>query len=291
MRNLNENTVTDAVLQTISAETDHRLREVVTSLVKHLHAFAIEVGLRPDEWMQGIQYLYDAGKMSTPERNEFILTSDILGLSSLIDMIKGRGVGTGTEYSVLGPFFVEDAPEVSVGGDMAGNNPGVEVVLSGRILDEKGKPVGGARIDLWQNQDNGLYDVQETHEGAVPNLRCHQITGADGRYGVRTIRPVSYKVPDDGPAGEILRATGRTAWRPAHYHVWINAKGYRPLVTELFPGDDPHINGDAVFGVRDSLRVDFSESNDEAEAASYGVKFPYQKVDFDFVLVANQAVE
>ncbi len=291
MRNLNENTVTDAVLQTISVETDHRLREVMTSLIRHLHAFAIDVGLRPEEWMQGIQYLHDSGNMSTPERNEFILTSDILGLSSLIDMIKGRGVDTGTEYSVLGPFFVENAPELTVGGDMAGDNPGTEVVLGGKILDETGKPVEGARIDLWQNQDNGLYDVQETHEGAVPNMRCHQITGADGRYGVRTIKPVSYKVPDDGPAGKILRATGRMAWRPAHYHVWINAEGYRPLVTELFPGDDPHIDGDAVFGVRDSLRVDFSESTDEAEAASYGVKLPYQKVDFDFVLVANQAVK
>lgn len=286
MRNLKENTITDAVIQTIGDETDPRLREILESLVKHLHAFAIEVGLTPDEWMRGIQYLYDAGKLSTPERNEFILTSDILGLSSLLDMIKGRDVSTGTEYSVLGPFFVDGAPAVDVGGDMAGDDPGTEVVLSGRIVNEAGEPIEGARIDLWQNQDNGLYDVQETHDGAVPNMRCHQITGADGKYGVRTIRPVSYKVPDDGPAGDILRATGRTAWRPAHFHVWINAEGYRPLVTELFPGDDPYIDGDAVFGVRDSLRVDFNEAGDDGEASAYGVTAPYQKVDFDFVMVA-----
>jgi len=285
MRNLTENTLTDAVLQTIDGTEDPRLKEVLTSLIKHLHAFAIEVGLTPDEWMRGIQYLYDAGKLSTPERNEFILTSDILGLSSLLDMIKGRGVSTGTEYSVLGPFFVDGAPNVPVDGDMMGDNAGTPVVLSGKIVSEDGAPVEGARLELWQNQDNGLYDVQETHEGAVPNLRCHQITGTDGRYGVKTIRPVSYKVPDDGPAGDILRATDRTAWRPAHFHVWITADGYKPLVTELFPGDDPYIDGDAVFGVRDSLRVDFNDSDDQAEAATFGVQTPYKKVDFDFVLV------
>lgn len=286
MRNLTEDTLTDAVLKTIEGTKDPRLKEILTSLITHLHGFAREVGLKPDEWMRGIQYLYDAGKMSTPERNEFILTSDILGLSSLIDMIKGRDVSTGTEYSVLGPFFVENAPHIPVGGDMQQDNPGTTVVLSGKVLNESGEPVEGARIDLWQNLDNGLYDVQETHEGAVPNMRCHQITGADGRYGVKTIRPVSYKVPDDGPAGDILRATKRPSWRPAHYHIWIQADGYRPLVTELFPGDDEHIDNDAVFGVRDSLRVDVDEANDNEEAKTYGVETPYNKVDYDFVLVA-----
>lgn len=287
MRNLHEDTITEAVLQTMDGTEDPRLKEIMTSLVKHLHAFAREVGLTPEEWMRGIQYLYDAGKMSTPERNEFILTSDILGLSSLIDMIKGRGVNSGTEYSVLGPFFVDGAPPVPVGGDLAGDDPGTEVVLTGRVLNEASEPVEGARLDFWQTQANGLYDVQETHDGAVPNLRGHQITGPDGRFGVRTIKPVSYKVPDDGPAGEILHATSRTAWRPAHYHVWINANGYRPLVTELFPGDDPWIDGDAVFGVRDTLRVDFNEAADDGEASAYGVSAPYKKVEFDFVLVAN----
>ena len=287
MRNLQEDTITEAVLQTMAGTEDPRLKEVMTSLVKHLHAFAREVGLRPDEWMRGIQYLYDAGKMSTPERNEFILTSDILGLSALIDMIKGRDVTTGTEYSLLGPFFVEGAPEVPVGGDLAGSDPGTEVVLTGRILNEVHEPVEGARIEFWQNQANGLYDVQETDEGAVPNLRCHQVTGPDGRFGVRTIKPISYKVPDDGPAGEILRATARASWRPAHYHLWVDAEGYRPLVTELFPGDDPHIDNDAVFGVRDSLRVDFDDAADPDEAGAYGVAAPYKRVEYDFVLVAD----
>ncbi len=287
MRNLQEDTITDAVLQTIAGTEDPRVKEVMGSLVRHLHAFAREVGLRPEEWMRGIQYLYDAGKMSTPERNEFILTSDILGLSSLVDMIKGRDVTGGTEYSVLGPFFVENAPEIPLGGNLAGDDPGTEVVLTGRVLNEAAEPVAGARIDLWQTQSNGLYDVQETHEGAVPNLRCHQFTGADGRFGVRTVKPVHYKVPEDGPAGEILEATGRSAWRPAHYHVWIAADGYRPLVTELFPGDDPNIDNDAVFGVRDSLRVDLDEAADAEEAAAYGVSVPYRRVEYDFVLVAG----
>ena len=287
MRNLQEDTITEAVLQTMAGTEDPRLKEVMTSLVKHMHAFAREVGLRPDEWMRGIQYLYDAGKMSTPERNEFILTSDILGLSALVDMIKGRDVTTGTEYSLLGPFFVEGAPEVPVGGDMAGSDPGTEVVLTGRILNKAREPVEGARIEFWQNQANGLYDVQETHEGAVPNLRCHQVTGPDGRFGVRTIKPISYKVPDDGPAGEILRATARASWRPAHYHLWVDAEGYRPLVTELFPGDDPYIDSDTVFGVRDSLRVDFDDAADPDEAGDYGVAAPYKRVEYDFVLVAS----
>ena len=287
MRNLQEDTITEAVLQTMAGTEDPRLKEVMTSLVKHMHAFAREVGLRPDEWMRGIQYLYDAGKMSTPERNEFILTSDILGLSALVDMIKGRDVTTGTEYSLLGPFFVEGAPEVPVGGDMAGSDPGTEVVLTGRILNEAREPVEGARIEFWQNQANGLYDVQETHEGAVPNLRCHQVTGPDGRFGLRTIKPISYKVPDDGPAGDILRATARASWRPAHYHLWVDAEGYRPLVTELFPGDDPYIDSDAVFGVRDSLRVDFDDAADPDEAGTYGVTAPYKRVEYDFVLVAS----
>ncbi|MDE0255544.1 MAG: hydroxyquinol 1,2-dioxygenase, partial [Rhodospirillaceae bacterium] len=236
MRNLQEDNITEAVLQTMEGTEDPRLKEIMTSLVKHMHAFAREVGLQQGEWMRGIQYLYDAGKISTPERNEFILTSDILGLSSLVDMIKGRGVTSGTEYSALGPFFVGGAPEVPLKGNLAGDDPGTEVVLTGRVLNERSEPVEGARLDFWQTQSNGLYDVQETHEGAVPNLRCHQFTGADGRYGVRTVKPVSYTVPDDGPAGEILRSTSRTAWRPAHYHIWINADGYLPLVTELFPG-------------------------------------------------------
>ena len=148
MRNLQEDTITEAVLQTMAGTEDPRLKEVMTSLVKHMHAFAREVGLRPDEWMRGIQYLYDAGKMSTPERNEFILTSDILGLSALVDMIKGRDVTTGTEYSLLGPFFVDGAPEVPVGGDLAGDDPGTEVVLTGRILNEAHEPVEGARIEF-----------------------------------------------------------------------------------------------------------------------------------------------
>ena len=129
--------------------------------------------------------------------------------------------------------------------------------------------------------------MQETHEGAVPNLRCHQVTGPDGRFGVRTIKPISYKVPDDGPAGEILRATARASWRPAHYHLWVDAEGYRPLVTELFPGDDPYIDSDTVFGVRDSLRVDFDDAADPDEAGAYGVTAPYKRVEYDFVLVAN----
>jgi len=287
MRNLQEDNITEAVLQTMEGTEDPRLKEIMTSLVKHMHAFAREVGLQQDEWMRGIQYLYDAGKISTPERNEFILTSDILGLSSLVDMIKGRGVTSGTEYSALGPFFVAAAPEVPLKGNLAGDDPGTEVVLTGRVLNEQSEPVEGARLDFWQTQSNGLYDVQETHEGAVPNLRCHQFTGADGRFGVRTVKPVSYTVPDDGPAGEILRATSRTAWRPAHYHIWINADGYLPLVTELFPGDDDWIDRDAVFAVRDSLRVDFNDSADAEEASAYGVTAPYQKVEYDFVLVAG----
>lgn len=285
MRNVTSDTLTDLLLGLSGPDTDPRLQEVLTSLVKHLHAFTKEVGLTHAEWRKGLELLTRAGEMTDDERNEFVLFSDVLGLSSLVDMINSPD--NCTSSSVLGPFHILGAPALPVGGDMIGDNEGPQVVVEGKVTDQNSAPIEGAVIELWQTADNGLYSNQDDAQSEY-NLRISMTTGADGRYALSTIRPAPYLVPTDGPVGDLLNATGRHAWRPSHLHFIVQADGFRSLVTEVFPSDDPYLDADAVFGVREDLVMEYTPGDRAALANDFAAKpklaDTFSKVDFDFVL-------
>lgn len=259
MRDLTENNITAAVLQTLEKTDDPRTKELLSAVVRHLHDLAREVRPTHGEWGAVIDFLYRAGKMSTPERNEFILTSDILGVSSLVDMVNSPPAG-GTEGSVLGPFYVPDQETLPIGADIAQGQDGVPLTVKGRVLSTVNDgAIEGALLEFWQNAANGLYDVQDP-DLPGSNLRAQMLTDAQGGFEFHTVRPIPYVVPNDGPAGDILNAADRHPWRPAHLHFRISADGYFPITTELFAEDDEYLDGDAVFGVRSSLTVPFKGS-------------------------------
>ncbi len=290
MHNVTTDSITDAVLNHCTDTESDRLRFIFERLVHHLHDFARETDLTHEEWRTGIDFLTRTGEITTPNRNEFILLSDVLGLSSLVDMINSGP--DATPSSALGPFHIMGAPDLAIGGDLKKDNPGDYVVVSGTVRDAEQKPVGGAVLEIWQTAPNGLYSNQDPEQSAF-NLRARLKTGADGHYAFTTVRPCAYTVPDDGPVGEILHATGRHPWRPAHYHFIVFAPDHRTLVTELFPSDDAYIDDDAVFGVRRALTVPFKRHDDLADLpggleAADRITAPWYWVDFDFVLPRGQ---
>ncbi len=291
MRNVTSENLTETFLGYCSPDTDPRLKFLLERLAHHLHGFVRETGLTHDEWRKGIELLTAAGEISNPERNEFVLFSDVLGISSLVDMVNSPKDATNS--SVLGPFHILDAPELPVGGDLKKDNPGDSVIVQGRVLDKAGNPLAGAVIDIWQTADNGLYSNQDPGQEYY-NFRARMRTGADGRYAFTTVRPAPYTVPDDGPAGELLRGTGRHAWRPSHLHFIIAADGHRTLVTEVFPDDDPYLDEDAVFGVREDLIMHYRRCEDRGAApgdivARDALTDPFYIVDFDFILADRES--
>ncbi len=286
MRTITKDTITQAFMDYCGDETSPRLRVVLESLVRHLHEFATEVGLTHEEWRKGLELLTKAGEMTDDERNEFVLFSDILGLSSLVDMLHSKPGATPS--SVLGPFHILGAPDLPVGGNMKSDNDGPTVIVSGAIKTSDGLEIKGAELEIWQTADNGLYSNQDP-EQVDYNLRVHMKAGDDGRYSFTTVRPAPYTVPDDGPAGELLHATGRAPWRPSHLHFIVTAPGYRTLVTEVFPSDDPYLDQDAVFGVREQLIMVYEEQQDlgkisEEISDKETISAPFYTVDFDFIL-------
>ena len=285
MRNVTEHNITDAVLATMAAATDPRAKQVMSSLVRHLHDFVREVELTQAEWMAAIEFLVKVGQKTTPERNEFILASDTLGISSLVDMVNNRSVPGATDTSVLGPFYIDGTrmPTLDLGGDLIGDNEGEPGLVMGRVTTPDGRPIAGALLEIWQNASNGQYESEDPNQ-AEGNLRGKLHTDAEGRYRFTTTKPVAYTVPYDGPVGDMLRAFGRHAWRPAHIHFIVSAPTYRPIVTELFVADDTYLDEDAVFGVRESLVVDFRRLESADEAAAYHVEPGYWLVEYDFRL-------
>ncbi len=281
MRNVTDKTITQAVIHSFDGATNPRLRQLLERLTYHLHAFARDVNLTHEEWKAGIDFLYRAGKISDEARNEFILTSDVLGFSSLVDMLQS-GAGA-TEHSALGPFHAEGSPPLAVGGDIKRDNDGDPMLVRGRVLNASGQPVPAAQLDFWQAAINGLYWQQDPAQDQH-NLRFRMITGHDGAYAFTTVRPAPYSVPYDGPVGDLLRAGGRHAWRPAHFHFIVSAPEYRPLTTEVFFADDRYIDEDAVFGVRESLVVTAGLNDDRALAQRYRLPTPFHSVEFDFRL-------
>ncbi len=267
IRNFTEKNLTAEVLKRVGKAPDKRTRQIMQSLVKHLHAFVREVCPTQEEWFQGIQFLTKTGHMCDDKRQEFILMSDTLGVSMLVDFInygKAKGKLAATESTVLGPFFVEGAPEMPLGASIARpGTPGETCAVSGTVKDLKGKPIAGATLDIWEGGADGLYDVQKP-DGT--NLRARFRSDAEGRFHFKCITPVSYPVPHDGPVGQMLVACGRHPMRPGHLHFIIEAPGFDKLTTHLFTKGDKYLDSDAVFGVKDSLIVDFRKKNAAGES-------------------------
>ena len=261
MQELTPDTITHAVLDQMATTPDPRMREVMASAVKHLHAFAREVNLTPAEWIKGIEFMTSVGKMCTPERQEFILLSDTMGLSALVNGLHdSTAVEEGTHTSLLGPFYRETTPKLAAGSQIAGTvKPGSECVLYGRISDVNGKPLANATVSIWQTGADGLYDIQES--AAAIDYRGVFTSDADGLYVLRTVKPIGYSIPMDGPVGDMVKAQGRHGMRPAHIHFLVGASGYRELVTALYLRDDPHLADDVVFGSSGDLAVDIDPND------------------------------
>jgi hydroxyquinol 1,2-dioxygenase len=283
MRNLTEANLTDAVVARLDKTADPRFKEVMASLIRHVHAFVREVELTEEEWFEAVKFLTAAGQKCDDKRQEWILLSDVLGVSMLVDAINHRRSGNATENTVLGPFYVHGAPEIELGGDMAKGWEGEPTYVSGRVLSVDGKPVPGALLDLWQSNSEGWYDVQLADTGGR-QLRARLRADGEGRFRFRTIKPTAYPVPTDGPVGRILDRMGRHPMRPAHLHFIVTAPGYETCVTHLFVEGDPYLESDVVFGVKNSLVIDFKRNDSEAEAKKLGLKAPFCQASYDFVL-------
>ncbi|OJI92355.1 hydroxyquinol 1,2-dioxygenase [Planktotalea frisia] len=256
MRTVTKDNITDVFMGYVSKDTDPRTREIIGSLVQHLHDFARETKLTHEEWRAGIAFLEGCAAIETEDRHEFVLASDVLGMSSLIDMINSSEDATSS--SVLGPFHVSGAPPLAYGGDMKRHYGGPMLLAEGVIKDTAGNPIAGAQIDIWQTAPNGLYASQDQEQDTY-SFHGLMTVGEDGKYAFTTVKPVEYTVPSDGPVGDILRACGRHPWRPSHLHYIVTAPGFQPLVTEIFPDDDPYLDQDTVFGVRNDLVMTYVE--------------------------------
>jgi protocatechuate 3,4-dioxygenase beta subunit len=265
-------------------KVDPRLHEIMTSLVNHLHAFIKEVEPTNEEWMEGIQFLTKTGHMCTDWRQEFILLSDTLGVSMLVETINNRKPSGATETTVLGPFHVADAPRLENGANICLDGKGEPMVITGRVTDTEGKPISGALLDVWQANDDGFYDVQQKGIQPDMNLRGIFTTDSDGRYWFRSAKPSFYPIPDDGTVGKMLKALGRHPYRPAHVHFIVGAKGYAPITTHYFVPGDPYLESDAVFGVKESLIVDFTRNDDEKAMKQHGFDKPFWEAECNFVL-------
>ena len=252
----------EAVNARMGAGVAPRLRQVMSALVRHLHDFAKEIELTQDEWDIAIDFLARTGQLCSDQRQEFILLSDILGFSMLVDTINNRRQAGETENTVLGPFHVEGAPVRRMGESICLDGKGETCLYTGRVIDRHGEPIAGARIDVWSDNAEGFYSVQQPGIQDPWNNRGIFVTGADGAYEFIGIKPVSYPIPDDGPVGKLLAALGRHPNRPAHMHFLVTAPGYQRLVTHTFVGDDPWIESDAVFGVKATLVAPFEHVRD-----------------------------
>jgi hydroxyquinol 1,2-dioxygenase len=283
MRNIDEYSITAAVLARQAETTDARLKTIMDSLVRHLHDFAREVKLTEAEWFEGIRFLTATGQMCDDKRQEFILLSDTLGLSTLVTAQNHRVPPGCTEATVFGPFHVEGAPPVELGGDVAQGAKGEPCFVSGQVRGQDGEPVVGAEIQVWQADADGFYDVQ------YAGLDQHRARGiltsdADGRYRFRSILAEAYPIPHDGPVGGMLDRLGRHPWRPAHLHFMITAGGYQRLITHVFREDGRYLDSDAVFGVRSSLVADWVRHEPGPAPDGSTSSVPFYTLDFDFVL-------
>ncbi len=289
MRQFNEDTLTAEVVARLKKTKNPRFREIMTSAVKHLHAFAREVHLTEEEWFEGIKFLTAVGQKCDGKRQEFILLSDVLGLSMMVVALNHKTAVGATEATVLGPFFAHGAPEFEHGADLTKNATlkGEPAWCSGRVLTVDGKPIPNATLDIWQAKADGIYDVQDPN--AEFELRGRVRTNAKGEYAFASYKPKFYSIPVDGPVGDLVRATGNHHMRPAHMHAIVSAPGYQQVITHVFVEGDPYLDGDAVFAVKNSLVGKYRKVNDAAEAKKLGLSNPFLRLDWDFRLSADKA--
>jgi len=284
MRNIDEHTITEAVLQSLAGTTSARLKQVMTSLVTHLHDFARDVRLTEDEWQAAIDFLTATGQKCTATRQEFILLSDTLGISMLTIALNHAKPAGATEATVFGPFHTGDAPHVEHGADIAAGAPGLPMFVSAIVQGPDGEAIANAEVDVWQADADGLYDVQRPELGDARRARAVLRTDARGAVRFRSIVPTAYPIPVDGPVGRMLAATGRHPWRPAHLHFMIRADGYQPLTTHIFRDGDAHLDSDVVFGVRSSLVGNYVEHAPGTAPDGSVVATPFFTLDQTFVL-------
>jgi hydroxyquinol 1,2-dioxygenase len=290
MRQFNEDNLTDAVVARLKKTKNPRLREIMQSAVKHLHAFAREVKLTEEEWFEGIKFLTAVGQKCDDKRQEFILLSDVLGLSMMIVSLNHKTVPGATEATVLGPFFAHGAKEYDSGADLrlGCTQKGEDVWVSGRVLSLDGKPIPNAALDIWQAKADGIYDVQT---GGEFELRGRVKANAKGEYAFASYKPKFYSIPVDGPVGDLIRATTNNHMRPAHMHAIVSAPGYQPVITHVFVEGDPHLDSDAVYAVKDSLIAKYKKVNDAAQAKKLGMPNPFLRLDWDFRLSADKGAK
>ena len=283
-----ENESARAVANSFETADDPRLRELLQGLVQHLHAYVRELRPTTAEWERAVTFLTATGQACTDTRQEFILLSDVLGISMLVETINGTDAHAGTTAStVLGPFHMTGSPHRELGDTLDDTGTGPVCVVEGRVVDTEGRPVPGATLDVWQADHHGFYDVQQPDRQPAGNGRGLFTADGGGRFRFRTVTPSHYPIPTDGPVGELLLATGRHPYRPAHIHFLVDAPGYEQLTTHVFVADSEYIDADAVFAVKQSLVRDFVRIDDEVVAAAHGVTAPFTLARFDIVLAAR----
>jgi protocatechuate 3,4-dioxygenase beta subunit len=275
--------ITAQVVSSFEACSDERLRELMVAFVGHLHGFARDVGLAPGEWERAIAALTRTGEITDERRQEFVLWSDALGLSMFVDALEHSVSAGATESTVLGPFYVPGSPLRAYGADIREEEAGVPALVHGRVFDLAHEPIADAELDVWQNGDDRLYGVQRP-EAPEDHLRGRFVTRADGSYSFIAVRPVPYPIPDDGPVGAMLQATGRHPWRPAHIHMIVRADGYRTLTTHIFDAASDYLKSDAVFAVKPSLLREFVEHDPQEPDTPAGIRRPWVSVENDIVL-------
>jgi len=285
VRDFDERDLTDVVLRQLEKTPNERLRRIMRSLIWHLHAFVREVALTEEEWAEGIKFLTETGHMCDDARQEFILLSDTLGISILVDAMNHPAPSGATQSTILGPFYLYGAPELPAGANIAGDTPGEPTCVSGRVTDLDGKPIAGALLDVWQAAPSGLYETQDPNQPEF-NLRGKFRTDANGHYALRTVKPASYPIPLDGPVGKMMRALERQSYRPAHIHFIISAEGYETLTTHVFAAGDPCLDADPVFAVKSPLVADFIRHESVEEARARQTTVPFYTVEYDFALKA-----
>ncbi|HZG90103.1 MAG TPA: dioxygenase [Pseudonocardia sp.] len=277
-----EDNITDLAVQRWATARDPRTRELITALVRHLHDYAREVRLTEAEWMAAIQWLNRAGQISDTKREEFILTSDVLGLSMLVVQMNHRFDAAATPATVLGPFHIEGSPELGFGGDMSDGVAGAPLYITGTVRSLDGSPVPGAVLDVWQADTDGAYEAQLEVDEA--RLRAKYTTREDGTYCIRTIAPKGYTIPMDGPVGDLIKRTDISYYRPAHVHFLINVPGFRPLITHLFQEGADYLDSDVVFGTKQELVVGFTEHPAGPTPDGGKSEQPWYEARYDFVL-------
>jgi catechol 1,2-dioxygenase len=280
--------ITREAVASFQTAADTRLRAIMQSLVRHLHAFAADVGLTQDEWQAGIRVLTETGAITDEQRQEFILWSDTLGLSMFVDAIAHALPEGATESTVLGPFYVPGSPLREYGADISEQAAGTPAWVHGRVLDvTTGDPIAGAEIDIWQNGDNQLYAVQDDR-APEHHLRGRFMTREDGSYAFLAVRPVPYPIPNDGPVGRMLGAAGRHPWRPAHIHMIVRASGYQTLITHIFDRASAYLDSDTVFAVKPSLLRTFEERQADDGERPHGVEAPWCSLECDLLLAPGE---